>query len=68
MSDWEFTENYIKQHNYIPQNISWNEYIASVLLHYEGDLESENLTENELPLKEWLENMKGNYRFEDFDY
>lgn len=69
MSYWELTENFVKQHNYIPKNVSWDEYIAGVILHYEGDLEDEYLTEEELPLSKWLNVWIGmNYRLEDFDY
>ena len=68
-SDWGKVEQFVIDRGKSPVFVSWESYIACMILSYEGDLESENMTEEELPLDEWLNTWIGmNYRMEDFDY
>ena len=73
-SDWGRVEQFVINRKFEP-SIPWESYIACMILSYEGDLESEGLTEAEMPIDAWLyENFGrdrkdiGNYRMEDFDY
>jgi len=66
-SDWGKVEQFVIDRGFEP-SIPWGSYIACIILHYEGDLEDEGLTEEELPLREWLSLFDMNYRMEDFDY
>ena len=66
-SDWGKVEQFVINRGFEP-SIPWGSYIACIILSYEGDLETEGLTEEELPLGEWLSLLDANYRMEDFDY
>lgn len=74
-SDWGKVEQFVIDRGFSPVFVSWESYIACMILSYEADLESEGITEDEMPLADWLfENFGrgtgqgGNYRMEDFDY
>jgi hypothetical protein len=68
MSDWEKVEQYVRQHGYTPINVSWESYIASIILYYEGDLEETEREADDYTIDEWLENIGENYQLKDFDY
>ena len=65
MSDWEKVERFIREHNYIPKNVSWESYIASVLLHLDGFSEQE---EREIKVDEFLDTFFEYGTFTDYDY
>lgn len=74
-SDWGKVEQFVIDRGYTPVFVSWESYIACMILSYEGDLENDGITEAEMPLDDWLfENFGrgtgqgGNYRMKDFDY
>ena len=66
-SDWGKVEQFVIDRGFEP-SIPWDSYIACVILSYEGHLEYEELTEEKMPLREWLSLLNENYRMEDFDY
>ncbi len=68
MSDWEVVNIFVKRFRYTPIHLSLNEYIATILLHYEGCLESDGIDTATMPIVRWLETFDANYRLEDFDY
>ena len=67
-SNWGKVEQFVIDRGYFPVNISWREYIATIILHWEGCSEDRVSTEEELVLENWLAEFDGNYRMEDFDY
>jgi len=69
MSDWDIVKQFVSERSYTPKYVTIDDYIAIIILHYELDLESENLTEKELSLMQWLKTyLDMNYRMESFDY
>lgn len=67
-SDWDNTVELVKHMGYKPKNVSFDSFIACILLHYEGNCEQE---EREIPMEEYLTAgiMDGEEgRLEDFDY
>ena len=67
-SDWGKAEQFVIDRGFSPVFVSWESYIACLILSYEGDLENEGLTEEDMPLETWLSLLHENYRLEDFDY
>lgn len=65
VSDWQKIEEYVRQQGYTPKHLPWRQYIATICLHYEGDMEDE---ERDIPIDEWLEELHMNYLLSDFDY
>jgi len=68
MSDWEKVEQIVRQHGYQPKNVCWESFIAGMILSYQSDCEMVEREPDDYTIDEWLENLNGNYRFEDFDY
>lgn len=67
-SDLGIVEQFVIDRRYIPSDLLWNQYVATILLYYEDYLEGEELIEEEMPLVDWLSEFDMNYRMEDFDY
>ena len=69
-SDWGKVEQFVIDRGFSPVFVSWESYIAGIILHWEGCLENEDgITDAEdLVLENWLAEFDGNYRMEDFDY
>ena len=67
-SDWGKVEQLVIDRGFTPVFVSWESYIACMILSYEGYLENEGLTEEKLSLDDWLSELSMNYRMEDFDY
>ena len=67
-SDWGTAEQFVIDKGFIPTCVSWESYIACMLLYWEGDVENEGETEYNTPLKNWLAFLHENFRLEDFDY
>ena len=65
MSDWQKIEEYVRQQGYVPKHLPWNQYIATICLYYEGDMEDE---ERDILIDEWLDELHMNYSLSDFDY
>lgn len=66
MSKWDFVKQFVLDEGYTPKNITMDEYIANIILHYEGDLEAEGIEEeSSWPLGSWLETLGS---MEVFDY
>lgn len=67
-SDWGKVEQFVIDRGFSPVFVSWESYIACMILSYEGYLENERQTEEDMPLETWLSLLDANYRMEDFDY
>lgn len=52
-TDWDNTVDVVKSMGYTPVHVSFDSFIANILLHYEGACEEER--EEELTLKDYLE-------------
>ena len=67
-SDWGKVEQFVIDRGFSPVFVSWESYIACMILSYEGYLENERQTEEDMPLETWLSLLDANYRMENFDY
>lgn len=67
-SDWGKVEQFVIDRGYEPTDVSWRNYIAGILLHWEGEVEYEGESDWNTPIDNWLENFNANYRMEDFNY
>lgn len=65
LTDWEKVVAFMREHGYTPTHVDRDTYIATLLLHIDGEAENED---REIPVDEFLADFFSNYRFEDFDY
>ena len=67
-SDWGKAERFVIDRGFSPVFVSWDSYIACLILHWEGDLENEGQTVDNYPIENWLALLRESNRLEDFDY